>query len=116
MGTYARYKSLSGVAVLIPSSTGVDTALYISDSGNNKIRMVELTSGLYKSVTFDSHVDLNDNLAGLTLFGYKLYACVVGAIVSYDISSTTFLATSSKTVFSGSNSGVFLTNWTTIVI
>jgi hypothetical protein len=108
LGTYARYSSITGVAILIPTSTAVDAALYIADSGNNKIRMVELTSGLYKSVTFDSNVDPNSSLGGLTVYLYSLYACVAGAIVKYSISSTTYLSTSGKTVLSGSYSGIAL--------
>jgi hypothetical protein len=70
--------------------------------------MVELTSGLYKSVTLDSNVDPNSNLGGLTVYLYSLYACVAGAIVKYSISSTTYLSTSGKTVLSGSSSGTAL--------
>jgi hypothetical protein len=108
IGTYARYNSIAGVAVLIPSSTAIDTALYIADSGNNKIRMVELTSGLYKSVTLDSNIDPSSYLGGLTLYLYSLYACIFGAIVKYSISPTTYLSTSGKTVLSGSYTGTAL--------
>jgi hypothetical protein len=109
LGTYARYNTITGVAVFNAILTGVETALYIADSGNNKIRMVELTSGLYKSVTFDSNVDPSSNLqlAGLTVYTNKLYACVLGAIVRYTFSTTTYLILSgtSKTLYSGSYSG-----------
>jgi hypothetical protein len=107
LGTYARYNTITGVAVFNAIFTGVETALYIADSGNNKIRMVELTSGLYKSVTFDSNVDPNLQLAGLTVFSNRLYACIVGAIVRYTFSTTTYLMASgtSKTLHSGSYSG-----------
>jgi hypothetical protein len=67
--------------------------------------MVELASGLYKSVTLDSNVDPSSALAGLTVYRYNLYACITGAIVKYDISSTTYLTTSGKVLFSGSYSG-----------
>jgi len=92
------------VAVVTKVFNGVEAALYIADSGNNKIRMVELTSGLYKSVTFDSNVDPNAKLAGLTVYTNDLYACIVGAIVKYTFSTSTYLMASgtSKTLYSGS--------------
>ena len=68
--------------------------------------MVELTSGLFKSVTIDSNVDPSTgNLGGLTYYNLNLYACITGAIVKYTISSTTYFATTSKTLFSGDYSG-----------
>jgi len=107
LGTYARYKDITDVAVVNTIVTGIEAALYIADSGNNKIRMVELTSGLYKSVTFDSNVDPNAQLTGLTVYTNKLYACIVGAIVRYTFSTSTYLMASgtSKTLHSGSYSG-----------
>jgi hypothetical protein len=96
-----------GVAVFNAIATGVETAVYIADSGNNKIRMVELTSGLFKSVTLDTNVDPNSQLSGLTFYVNKLYACIVGAIVKYTINTNTYLILSgtSKTLHSGSYSG-----------
>jgi hypothetical protein len=111
LGTYARYNTITGLTVFKPIVSGVETALYIADSLNNKIRMVELTSGLYKSVTFDSNIDPNFQLAGLTVYSTvitnRLYACIVGAIVRYTFSTTTYLILSgtSKTLHSGSYSG-----------
>jgi hypothetical protein len=68
--------------------------------------MVELTSGLFKSVTIDSNVDPSTgNLGGLTYYNLNLYACITGAIVKYTISSTTYVATTSKTLLSGNYAG-----------
>jgi len=121
LGTYARYNSITGLAVLNSVITGVEAAVYIADSGNNKIRMVELTSGVFKSVTFDSNVgpnyydpnyyaniDPNSQLSGLTVYVNELYACIVGAIVKYTIDTSTYLILSgtSKTIYSGSYSGL----------
>ena len=83
-----------------------DAVLYVSDQSNNKIKMVELTSGLYKSVTIDSNVDPSGSLGGLTYYNLNLYACITGAIVKYTISSTTYVATTSKTLFSGNYAGL----------
>ena len=66
-----------------------NAAIYVSDQSNNKIKMAELSSGLYKTVTIGSNVDQSGNLqlAGLTIHQYKLYACVTGAIVMYTLST-----------------------------
>jgi hypothetical protein len=77
--------------------------------------MVELISGLYKSVTLDSNVDPNYSLGGLTIYLFNLYACVSGAIVKYSISPTTYLSTSVKTLLSGSYTGTEL-KFVTIVL
>ena len=110
VGTYARYNGITGIALLMLPSTGPDAALYISDGSNNKIRMLELTSGLFKSVTFDSNVDpsATPQLASLTVYSYNLYACIKGAIVKYSINQATLLSATSKTLFSGSYSGQFI--------
>jgi hypothetical protein len=102
VGTFARYGTISGVALQVTVDVaGADVALYVADQGNNKIRRLELTSGLYRMTTFDAGpVDLLGNyLAGIAVssVSQKLYVGVLGAVYSYDLS----IGPSSKSVFSG---------------
>jgi hypothetical protein len=86
-------------------SAGSEVALYIADSINNKIRVVELSSGKYASSVFDSNVDGffastgSAFLSGLVVHNpsRKLYAGGIGAVFRYDLS----VGASSKVVYAG---------------
>jgi hypothetical protein len=105
LGTFARYDTISGLALQVTNdASGTDLALFIADQGNNKIRKLELTSGLFQMTTFDSNVDPyfqpgSGYLAGIAVDSSrgKLYAGVLGAILVYDVAS----GAGSKALFAG---------------
>ena len=86
------------MALLSDSISGADVALYIADQGNNKIRMLNLQSnGNYAMNTFANNVDSRGLLAGLALYGKKLFCGVDGGVYAYDIG----VGSASKVVYAG---------------
>ena len=76
--------------------------LFVADRLNNKIRMVELTSGSFEMTTFDFNVDsLSFLFQGIAVFRDALYCAVTGGIYAYNIS----LGYSSKYRYAGVISG-----------
>lgn len=102
VGTFARYNTISGVALQVTAdASGSDVALFVLDQGNNKIRRLELTSGLYVMTTFDAGpVDLVGGfLAGIALNSATgmMYVGAISAIYSYRLSA----GASSKALLAG---------------
>ena len=103
LGTYARYNTISGLSLLVDAS-GNDRYLFITDTVNNKIRQVDLTTGpagsSFPSTTFDSNVDTRANgLTGIAANSRTntLFVSVTGGVYSYSIA----VGPSSKTIYIG---------------
>jgi hypothetical protein len=86
---------MAGMALLFSTGMSVEVALYIADQGNNKIKMLLLAS--YLSTT----VATVPALSGITVYQYKLFAVVPGAVLKYNIQPYSY-ALGSSTLFSGS--------------
>jgi len=106
IGTFARYDTITGIALQVTATTAAtDVALYIADQGNNAIRKLELTSGLYAATTFDSNVDPYSGVLGASYLAgiavrsatSMLYVGGFGAIYSYNLQ----VGASSKALLAG---------------
>jgi len=129
-GTYASFSSIAGIALqrtcdTVPRNTPGkaeqfcnDVALWVVDSGNGKLRAVNITqSGLFPVVTVDDSADvLGDSsvvnggsgyLAGIAIANTfrAVFVGFLGCVYSYDISGQTFPYSSvaaTRTIFLGS--------------
>jgi hypothetical protein len=101
IGTYARYNTISAIALLF-NAAGTETIMYVADQVNNKIRQVNLVSGLYEMTTFSKNVDVTDrNLKGLAIFGSRLFCGITGGVLVYNLT----IGSSSRSLYAGNIGG-----------
>jgi len=88
VGTNARYRSISGLAVLLSNSTEV--AVYVSDQGNNKIKLITLSTLLTSTVASEVDTSGSGSLGSISIYDYDLFAVVPGAILKYSIEAISY--------------------------
>jgi len=102
IGTFARYDTITGLAILYPDVLVNDNevAIYVADRLNNKLKVLDLST--LASTTVSTNVDSTGSfqLAGLTIYQFDLYVGVPGAILKFSINPSTYELTN-KLVFSG---------------
>jgi hypothetical protein len=102
IGTYAAFKSISGIALQYNGASDNEIALYVADVTTNKINQVELISGLYSMSTFASGVDVfGNNLKGVAVYENQLFCGVAGGIVVFNLT----VGPTSKRMYAGHAGG-----------
>jgi hypothetical protein len=103
VGTYARYNTISSLALLV-DRRGQDQYLFLTDTINNKIRKIDLSVGppgsSFPSTTFDSNVDqLSQQMYGIVANSRTrmLYVSVTGGVYAYSVPA----GASSKSILAG---------------
>ena len=102
IGTYARYDTITGIAVFYPDITvnSNEAAIYVADQLNNKLKVLDLTTLASRTVLTNVDSTNQQQLAGVTVYQFYLYAGIPGAILKFTIDPTT-LSLSNQETFSG---------------
>ena len=75
-------------------------ALYVADQLNNKLKVVDLSTLIVRTVWSNVDITGSMQLAGVSVYHFNLYAGVPGVVLKFTIDPTTYFL-SNHVIFSG---------------